>query len=94
MKIETPGCTNLVLPHHTIKHFLKKVAAFCLWRLGLYSPYTENLANVCMTQGKDKWMSWHRGGGVGCTNKVWKLDEGPYVWVSLEYLEFRCQTSP
>ena len=39
-------------------------------------------------------MCGQRGGVLGAQTKFEKFDEGPYGWVSLEYLEIRCHTSP
>ena len=50
MKIETPGCTNLVLP---IKQKNKKDQHFVLRELDLHPIHTQMFANLWMTKGKE-----------------------------------------
>ena len=67
MKIETPGCANLVLP---IKQKNQKRPAFCPQGLGIDMTNTHRNLQICAWQKAKKMDVWTERWCVGCTNKV------------------------
>ena len=67
MKIETPGCTNLVLP---IKQKNKKDQHFVLRDLELTCQTHTEICKSVHGKRQRKWMCGQRGGVLGAENKV------------------------